>query len=176
LAGGCVLAAGRVVTAIKAAKVVRDTVQVVEDGLGLILQSLGVWAHVKAFDREVNVGIVLLLPGNLRIHVSKHAGAASVGSSSRLEAFKLDAHDLGHGVYFELLSDVAVLPAYVAIPLVVATERLLLRVASEAGVKVEGVAAALVLSRVTIKSSVSRLKLAEAEGAILAAFEDDSED
>ena len=122
------------------------------------------------------MGIVLLLSGDLRIHVSKHARAAPVRSSSRLEALELDAHDLGHGVHLELLSDVAVLTADIAIPLIVATERLLLRVASEAGVKVEGVAAALVLAGGAIKGLVSRLKLTVAEGAILAALEDDGED
>ena len=58
-----------------------------------------------------------------------------------LEAFELDDHDLGNGVNFELLTDVAVLSADVAVPLVVATERLFLRVALEAVVKVDALVA-----------------------------------
>ena len=58
-----------------------------------------------------------------------------------LEALQLDDHDLWHSVNFELLTDVAVLSADVAVPLVVAAERLLFRVALEAVVKVDALAA-----------------------------------
>ena len=60
-------------TPVQTSKMIGHSYQVVKDGLGLIRESAGVWTHVEAFDREVNVGIILLLSGNLRIHVAKHA-------------------------------------------------------------------------------------------------------
>ena len=91
-----------------------------------------------------------------------------------LEAFELDDHDLRDGVNFKFLTDVAVLSADVAIPLVVAAERLFFRIALEAVVKVDALVATRGESIVLV--CVSGLEVAVAEGAVAVFLEDDSKD
>ena len=68
------------------------------------------------------------------------------------------------------------LPAYVAIPLVVTTECLLLRVASEAGAKVKLVATTLLQSLACINRSVSSFEFTGAEAAALTTLKDNGKD
>ena len=91
-----------------------------------------------------------------------------------LEAFELDDHDLGRCVYFKFLTDVAVLLADVAVPLVVATERLFLRVALEAVVQVDALVATR--SQFIVLLCISGLEVAVAEGVVAILLEDDCED
>ena len=51
--------------------------------------------------------------------MAEHATAPRASTTSLLEPLKLDDEDLGHRVELELLSDISMLSAYVAVPLVI---------------------------------------------------------
>ena len=89
--------------------------------------------------------------------MAEHAlSARTCSTSTLLEPLQLDDEDLGHRVELELLSDISVLPAQVAVPLVVPGQHLLLRVAREAGAKIETLLSSriAVLVVVGLKSAV----------------------
>ena len=103
---------------VKAAIVIRHSNKVIIDGFRSLIQSLDERSHVKALDREIHMRVILLLTCDLRVHVTEHT--ASVGDApSRLEPFELDNKDLWRRIDLQLLRDVAVLLANVAVPLVV---------------------------------------------------------
>ena len=77
-----------------------------------------VGTDVEALDWVVDKRVVLLLH-YLRSDVAK--SASSVGTAALLESLHLNDKDLGRGVDLELLRDVTVLLADVAVPLIVAT-------------------------------------------------------
>ena len=67
----------------------------------------------------------------LSVHMAKHTAPVR-RSLTLLESLQLDAHNLGSRIDLELLRDVAVLLADVAVPLVITAESFLERVAGEA--------------------------------------------
>ena len=77
-------------------------------------------AHIKSVDWEVNVSIIFLLASNLCVNMAEHAPSARArGPTSLLEPLKLNDKDLRHRVDLKLFSDISVLPAQIAVPLVI---------------------------------------------------------
>jgi len=66
------------VAAIQAAEMVRHANQVILYGLALIFDRERVGSHVEPLEREVDMRVVLLLAGDLSVHVAKHATTAAV--------------------------------------------------------------------------------------------------
>ena len=106
-------------TAIEAAKVVRDAAKVIQDGVRLICERDCILAHIKSINWEVNVSVILLLTRNLSINMAEHATSPRASTTSLLEPLQLDDENLGHRVELKLLSDISVLSADVAVPLVI---------------------------------------------------------
>ena len=67
------LACCRVVSAIQRTHVVRDRIQVVVNGIRLILESEYVLSHVKALHRIVDKGRVLHVLSDLGVHQTSYA-------------------------------------------------------------------------------------------------------
>lgn len=98
----------------------------------MILECLHIGAHVQAIDREVHYLVDFLLVHNLRVSQVEQARAVVLSAFALAKAFQLQNHDLGHFVKLQLLGDVSVLLALVAVPLICTAESLLLLVSLEA--------------------------------------------
>ena len=119
---------------VETAKVVADSVEIVEDWLLFVPERDDVLAHVQALHRVKDLAVDLLLLAHLGVGQIEEAAASTL---SGLETSQLQNENLRSFVDLQLLVNVAVLLASAAVPAVVACQRFLFAVVLEAVVEIQ---------------------------------------
>lgn len=113
-----------IVTAIQAAIVIRNSVQIIKHWLWFILQCQNIRSHIKAFNWEVNLFANFLLLTDLSVGEVEKSGFLIIRWFLRSESLQLQDHHSRYFVELDFLCDVSVLLTHAAIPLVGASKYL----------------------------------------------------
>ena len=136
-------------TSSKTSKVVRYSNKIVIRWVLRILQRCDVRPHIQTLDWEVHESIVLLCACDLGIHGTKHSRSLA-HASPLLEPLQVDDQYLWCLVDLQLLLNVSMLLANIAIPLIITTKCLLDREGTETRGQIESLAWLAILVGVAV--------------------------